>query len=374
MSVPANTRSWIPELDGLRAIAVVLVLFSHFAPTSVPFVWRLADVGWVGVELFFVLSGFLITRILLATRASATYYRDFYLRRTLRIFPLYYAVLALTLVTMQLWNHGESYQALRQWGNPVWFWLYLGNVQMALAGSTPMHVLTLAAMWSLNVEEQYYLLFPLLVRVVRVETLVRILLAVLVASPLLRLLLWWLYPHNEYLDYMLLPCRFDSLAYGALLALWLREPLRLDRRVAGVAALGALVLVYGLYVTLGHGDRVSPFTRVLGYSLFPAAFACLLLWVILYRGGWQTRWLRTRPMRYIGKTSYAIYLLQGPVDATLNALLGRSSWWANDVFRFALICLVTFGCAALSWHFFEHPLLALKDRFAPRPGIAPAAP
>jgi peptidoglycan/LPS O-acetylase OafA/YrhL len=359
-----SALAYIPELDGLRAIAVILVLINHFAPTSIPFAWRVAAVGWVGVDLFFVLSGFLITRILLETRTHPTYYRDFYVRRTLRIFPLYYCMLLVTFASLLLWHHGESYRNLTQWGSPMWSWLYLGNVQMAVLGHTP-HILALIPLWSLHVEEQYYLLFPLLVRVLRPQTLVRVLLGVLVVSPLLRLLLWWWNPGNPYLDYMLLPCRFDALALGALIAL---RPLHIEKRILGALTIGGGMLVYGLFATIGHNVWSDPFTRVWGYSLFPAVFGCGILWIILYRPSRQTRWLNTAPLQFLGKTSYATYLLQAPMATALGTLLAGTAIWGNDVCRFVLICATTIGLAGLSWRFLERPLLQLKERLAPHLG------
>ena len=356
--------SYIPELDGLRAIAVILVLINHYVPTSIASMWRLKAVGWVGVDLFFVLSGFLITRILIETRTRETYYRDFYVRRTLRIFPLYYCVLVVIFSAMLLWHHGAAYRELAHWGNPLWSWLYLENVQIVMLDKAP-RAFSLVPLWSLHVEEQFYLLFPLVVRLMSPRALVKVLVGVVVGAPLLRLVLWWLDPGNQYVDYMLLPCRFDALALGALIAIRIKRPIQIDRRLLGALTIGAATVVYVLFATLGHNLWNDPFTRVWGYSLFPAAFGCMVLWIVRYRGSWQTNWLNAAPLQFVGKTSYAIYLLQAPVAGALGVLLGSTLIWSSDVIRFVLICATTIGLAALSWRFLERPLLQLKERFAP---------
>jgi peptidoglycan/LPS O-acetylase OafA/YrhL len=351
----------IPELDGLRAIAVILVMINHYGPVALPFAWRIKAIGWVGVDLFFVLSGFLITRILLETRTHSHYYRDFYVRRTLRIFPLYYCVLLGLFASMLLWNHGERYHDLTEWGSPLWSWMYLGNVQMALLGNTP-HIFALIPLWSLHVEEQYYLVFPILVRMLQRQTLLKVLVGMLVLSPLLRQLLSWWAPDNPYISYMLLPCRFDALAIGALIAL---RPVHLGRRLLGALTIGGGILVYFLFATVGHNLWSDPFTRVWGYSLFPAVFGGVVLWILHYGSSWQTNWLNVAPLQFIGKTSYAIYLLQAPMAGALGTLLAGTALWSNDVCRFALICATTIGLAALSWRVLERPLLQLKERLAP---------
>lgn len=320
-----QTGERIAELDGLRAVAVILVLLNHFAPTgAVPLLWRVAPVGWVGVDLFFVLSGYLITRILLATRNDGRYYGNFFVRRTLRIFPLYYCVLALIFAALLLDRHGVGCEELREWGSPLWFWLYLGNVHMALTGHNP-PTFALMPLWSLHVEEQFYLLFPFIVRRVRRATLIKVLTAALLVSPVLRLLLWRAFPDNPLLQYKLLPCRFEGLALGGLIAAGNVAAWRLDGRLLGAIAAVGVSAGFMLLTAFGHGSYLDPFTRVIGYSLFPVMFAFVLLWALRCRGAWQTGWLRWAPMQFIGKRSYGMYLLQIPVSAALAAVLGSGT-------------------------------------------------
>lgn len=364
-----SLRDHIPELDGLRAVAVSLVLLDHFGSTGAfPSLWRVAPLGWVGVDLFFVLSGFLITRILLATRTDSGYYRNFYIRRTLRIFPVYYCVLALIFATILLYHHGVEYRRLAEWGNPLGPWVYLGNFQMALVGHIQ-PVLSLTPMWSLHVEEQFYLIFPLIVRHVRRQTLVKILGGALLLSPVLRLCLWHQYPTNPFVEYVLLPCRLDGLALGALIAVGVPR-VEVSRRILGAVSLAAVLAAFVLLSTLGHRDWSSAFTRTIGYSLFPWAFACCVLWTIRFRGRWPTNWLNTAPVQFIGKRSYAIYLLQFPVSGVFGALFGSMHFWSDEAVRFYFIAPTTVAAAALSWRFLEAPVLRLKDRWAPMPSRA----
>src|SRR5665213_1680952 len=171
MSTPALAReappgvrrlsSRILELDGLRAFAIIPVILHHCWPTGG---WTsfVGEAGWMGVDLFFVLSGYLITGILLNTIGGKGGYRNFLARRALRIFPLYYACLALfTAVAVFRPEHG-SWEAMKAWGGVGWFFVYLGNIHAAWMNSLP-PVLSFATLWSLQVEEQYYLLFPLAV-------------------------------------------------------------------------------------------------------------------------------------------------------------------------------------------------------------------
>jgi peptidoglycan/LPS O-acetylase OafA/YrhL len=367
-------REYLRELDGLRAIAVIMVFFVHFGPeNALPLVWRIKAVGWAGVDLFFVLSGYLISRILLDTRDRPDYYRSFYLRRTLRIFPLYYFVLALIFIVLLTWHHGQGYSELTaQVGNPWWSWLYLGNVQMAVLNKTP-HNFSLVPLWSLHVEEQFYLLFPIVVRYLRIDTLRKVLLMMLVVSPLLRMVLVHAYPNDPYIEYMLLPCRLDGFAFGALIAIWLRQPQQIDRGSIGVLTAGTCFFAYAVYFVLGHDLWADPFTRTLGYSFFSGAAALVLVSTILYRNTQRTRFLNWPPLQFVGRISYAVYLLQAPVGSVMAALF--PALYANEILRFVLVGAATLALAALSRRCLELPFIKLKDRFsAGRPVVAVATP
>jgi len=196
-------RGYIPELDGLRAIGIVMVILNHMWPWErySHRLFLLLQLPWMLMDAFFVLSGFLITGILLDTRTRPDYYRAFYSRRSLRILPIYYAVLIFITAVAVLNGHAAYKNMLAHWGSPGWFFVYLGNIPTALTGLEPLAGGgAYVPLWSLQVEEQFYLLFPLLIHRLSLKTLTRVLLGVCSFSILLRLVLYWRYPANELVE------------------------------------------------------------------------------------------------------------------------------------------------------------------------------
>jgi peptidoglycan/LPS O-acetylase OafA/YrhL len=218
----------LPELDGLRGIAILLVLIfhgvseQHFASSFLSRLRVVGRMGWTGVDLFFVLSGFLIGGILLDVRQSSSYFKTFYARRAYRILPVYFVVLALFSlrfffpVAGPLGGFSQS---------PVPWFSYLTftqNIWMMLVGS--LGAGTLAATWSLAVEEQFYLSAPLVVRKISGSRLALVLLAVIAAAPVLRTAIYLGAAHGRIADYILMPCRADALSCGMLCAWMARTP------------------------------------------------------------------------------------------------------------------------------------------------------
>src|ERR1035438_606001 len=215
-------RSRIAPLDGIRGIASLMVFFFHVphlaaTPGSLLSRWQLlSSVGWSGVDLFFVLSGFLITGILLDNCNSERYFGTFYRRRIHRIFPLYYLLLAIYAVCLAARVHLFD---LFSSAPPVW-WYFAGLQNFAMAAAGTYGGVWLAGTWSLAIEEQFYLLLPAAVYYIRSpKTLARIALALIVVAPLLRLLVEAVWPQNAFMEtYLLLPTRIDTISVGVLLA------------------------------------------------------------------------------------------------------------------------------------------------------------
>ncbi|MHB1328106.1 MAG: acyltransferase family protein, partial [Gemmatimonadales bacterium] len=211
----------IRSIDGLRGLAVLVVMLLHFnlmRPANageMAFV-QLLGTGWIGVDLFFLVSGFLITGILWEARGSDGYFWRFYTRRTLRIFPLYYAFLFGLLVVLPMFMSQYAAEHATH-DRRIWLWTYLSNILMARDGweGMPSHTTHL---WSLAIEEQFYLIWPLVVYLLRYRGLVITCLTILGLSPLIRAGLDHALPDGV-AAYTLLPARLDGLALGALLAL-----------------------------------------------------------------------------------------------------------------------------------------------------------
>ncbi|WP_394842782.1 acyltransferase [Pendulispora brunnea] len=364
------TRGFIRELDGLRGIAISLVLLHRFWPDQGPLhrFAKVAELGWVGVDLFFVISGFLIAGILLDTRSDPHYFRNFYARRMLRIFPLYYVFVLGCLVVFPLMQRGPYFETsfIKTAGSPLWYILYLGNVPETIGYEPPF---VLGPIWSLAIEEQFYIVFPFVVAILDTAKLRKLLLGLIVAAPIFRLVALLLAPGNERIQYLATPCRMDCISLGCLLALMVRST-SFDRKTVA-RALGAALLVWAVGFPLGLLTRTTPWGRVLGYSVVAVTFGLLVLFVLQRRNERVTSLLRVSSLRYLGKICYGTYLLHRPADVFVDKLTNRlgitDPLEAPEALESVSILLLKFGVAvafaSASWYAFEKPILRLKDRF-----------
>ncbi|HEV2112938.1 MAG TPA: acyltransferase [Terriglobales bacterium] len=351
------TQRHIPQLDGLRAFAILPVLLTHSYRDypSLPFAW-LGPAGWIGVDLFFVLSGFLITRILLQARGGAHYFRDFYARRGLRIWPLYYLVLGFMFVLNPHWHWVEQARAGSFWV----FALYLQNFVYGTAAPMP-----LAVTWSLAIEEHFYLLWPLLVARFERKALVRILVALIVAQTAFRLAMLPRLGDSTWTIYCV-----DELAYGALLACWLaQDDSSLSRwRPAAWAAAALVPLTVAMISKLPQNGFV--FGHGVLNTLLGAGFAGVTaLALTATPESWMMRVLGNGFLRHTGKISYGMYLYHAilfPVfqgSALHERLLGISLAVPRDVLMLAAELGMVYVVSSLSWYGIEQPILRLKRFF-----------
>jgi peptidoglycan/LPS O-acetylase OafA/YrhL len=370
----------IPAADGLRGIAVLATMLFHaqfFAGVDGPALWErsyamTAGLGWAGVDLFFVLSGFLITGILYDSRNQPNYFRVFYLRRTVRIFPLYYAVLFLLFLVVPAVMHAghvtPSADAFGTKENQLFAWLYLVNWDLAVQGFgfvTPL----IAHFWSLSVEEQFYLVWPAAVRTFSREGLMALCGVMVVLAVLVRIFMFLRGAPTA--AYVLPFARMDGLAIGAFVALAARNAgdwMRLGKwapRVTLIAVAGFAALVVQARTTT-FGD---PLIGTLGISLLCLCFGGIL--VMLVSGaadGRARRMVQSSPLRWFGKYSYCLYVVNQPAMVILAKLgctvVGLQALLHSRALALLGVNLVGIALCSLvafaSWHLFEKHWLAMK--------------
>jgi peptidoglycan/LPS O-acetylase OafA/YrhL len=340
----------IPQLDGVRGVAILLVLAHNLHAFYTLPLSLLTSYGWMGVDLFFVLSGFLITGILLDSKSSPAYFRNFYARRCLRIWPLYYAVLLLMFVVVPLLRPQDALEIFRR-AHPWWSYpFFLQNFFVPDPVSAPG---PLGVSWSLAVEELFYLVWPFFVRFVPMRRLETGAWTVCLLSPLLRLSFvnhGWLIYSNPF-------CRLDGLMAGGLLAILVRKSdFRAARhlRPAWVSFLlgGVLAIVSELY-----GQRWLTFSLAVFASAGFVYLAQFSEWT------WVKTAVTNRFLMFSGTISYGLYILHKlPVDVLKSqgfpTLHPRTAFWISLVAAYLV--------ASASWFFLEKPLLRLKRLFETR--------
>jgi peptidoglycan/LPS O-acetylase OafA/YrhL len=326
----------IPQLDGLRAVAVTAVFLFH------AFHIKLL---WMGVDLFFILSGFFITGILLDRKHQGprAYFGRFYARRAKRILPPYLLLLIA----------GSIAFGLASWDTHWYFYLFLMNLALALHVDMPK---AFQVLWSLAVEEQFYLLWPFFVLFASDELIGWAAASLLLLVPLLRYL-YSPFLHSNWSVYALTPFRMDCLAAGALVALLARKkPAWLDFAgkigpLLSLAALGGLLFL-GLHLHLSTYAN-SPIGNTWIYVCTLWTCFGLFLWAL--RGkGFGISFLQCKPVTYIGRISYSIYLFH-LLFLMLLARFLNVRWQVA-----ALAAVLTISYASLSWFWMETPILQAK--------------
>jgi peptidoglycan/LPS O-acetylase OafA/YrhL len=355
----------VPELDGLRGVAILMVLLFHFMADMPRWSHWLLQYGWAGVDLFFVLSGFLITRILLNTRESPEYFRSFYIRRILRIFPLYYLGMFLFFyVLLPLRQaHGASLEISSS--EQIWYWTYLVNWH----DSTRHMTMPLIHIWSLCVEEQFYLIWPLLIWLCRRKSIPLLCIGVFCLSFCSRLCFDLLNADPEFLHRATIN-RLDTLAAGAFLAAAIpdkRWAERLRAFLPSISSIAAMALCVWWLVQARRPNL--PGSYALTYVLLALIFGGMVHMFATRSGSEKPvfRLARSRLLRSFGKFSYSIYLfhlfvyakVRPPALSFMNGLPPSVSGPVTAV----LAIFAAYLAGLFTWHVFEKHILKLKDRF-----------
>ena len=374
----SKTLERIPELDGIRGLAIILVLCTHIFKRADIFtgndfllsVTKPTNIGWIGVDLFFVLSGFLITGILLKNREKPDYFKNFYVRRILRIFPLYYLLVGGLLLFLPALDHSAGQRTQAYW--PV-FMLYQQN-WMYIFQPEPSVLLGLT--WSLAIEEQFYLIWPAIVYFLNKKALVIVSICIVIFSLATRIIMAQLQTQIEpYFSitsffYYSTVTRFEGLALGALIAIAFNSDPMWKVRLSRFAW-PVLVVFFGIFLVIVFPDFPNPKSNnmilaVWGFSLLAySAGALIVLATTLPETAILRRIFRNRIMTFFGRYSYSMYLIHLPLISILLELMwktGRQNftmWLAYVVISFAGTILFSL----LTWNLIEKHMLNLKQYF-----------
>jgi len=359
-------RKHLPALDGIRGLAVLIVFIFHFGggAQSPNFLLRsvglLLQAGWSGVTLFFILSGFLISGILWDTRSTPDWWRNFYMRRALRIFPLYYGTLFLVFLTAVAASKG-LFSCSR-----IWIYaFYLQNIPpLSVRSEDVGSHLWLSHFWSLAVEEQFYLLWPfLLMRMRSLDQAKRLSLGIFLFSAIFRVAIWYASPHPGIFSGFIFT-RAGELALGAYLAMCFRDKAlwhRLQARAPIVSLVGFLAAG-----VVGHSlVLLTPSIFLVGLPCITIFFAALL--VLGLGDGVVNRLACVSWLRRLGGISYGVYVyhvLLIPVFAWIVATIApHASRNAALALTFTVAGTLSIGLATISFRFFESPFLRQRSRY-----------
>ena len=378
--MPSTTRTgWVPGghlpvLDGVRGLAILAVLLFHFVAPAYPkghldaaITWLFAY-GALGVDLFFILSGFLITGILYDSRADPSYFRNFYMRRVLRIFPLYYGVLVIVFFVVPAIPALQRTEIAALRDQQAWAWLYGVNIYLAIHGGWVMSYIE--HFWSLAVEEQFYMVWPLVVWLLAANRrlFLGFSLAVAIASFAGRIIASVM-GASPIATTVLTPFQLDALALGGFFAVYLRQPDGLAKALRfvlpmTVAGIALLLAQFGVRHFTQYGNAVE--------SLRSGAFHLLLAALLLKALGAPaasalSRSMRSRPMVFLGKYSYGLYVYHHFFSyyfSKHHTQIAVASVVGSDLVALALLAVggiaASMVIAWLSYEYFEKYFLRLK--------------
>ncbi|MEO5904882.1 MAG: acyltransferase [Gemmatimonadaceae bacterium] len=357
----------LPALDSLRGFAALFVMMYHITmqatPQSAPAIAfkQLFSLGWTGVDLFFVLSGFLITGLLVAAKGSTNYFRVFYARRALRILPLYYATLIVLFgVPLFVTLPNDFVLSFR---DQIWFWTYLQNFHWLGAKFSGLT----GPLWSLAIEEQFYLVWPLLILLASRRQALWICTGCVLLSVAYRIYAIQSVPHLD--TYYVTQARLDGLSIGSAIALlssdraWLRR----IRKLTPVIAIGVTVLLAATGASIQGAERPLYPSLYLSIALI---YGCLLIVALTTSFEGPSRILKSRFLQFYGRYSYALYVVHVPIMTVLwhfgvtpdNLSVGGSDL-VGEVLYVAAIAPVATLVAVTSWHLLEKHFLKLKRNF-----------
>ncbi|MDZ8027438.1 MAG: acyltransferase family protein [Nostoc sp. DedQUE01] len=374
----SNTiRGYMPVLNGYRGVAILLVFLRHCisepAAEHVNFVEsfyiKLMGLGWFGVDAFFVLSGFLITGILLDSREKSNYFQNFYARRILRIFPVYYVFLSIFLGVIhplirsyEYPNHLDSSQ--------IWYWFYLENWYFIF--QQDFLIGPLNHFWSLAVEEEFYFISPALIYFLPSRLLSWFFGTVILFVAFFRCWLLLTHPLTDNLFnsiYFNPVCRVDALAMGSLIALWMRSDKILPRLLSiSPKSLFVTGMSLGIIEIFSVGlDTLNPVLLSFGFSLIAIFFGSLLILSITQSvNSLLVKCLNWSPLQKLGTISYGFYIYHFPISWMLCDRIYEyvgNSFIVGHLANFFFCGLLTLSVSLVSWYCLEQPILRLKKYF-----------
>jgi peptidoglycan/LPS O-acetylase OafA/YrhL len=350
----------IRSLDGIRAISILMVILGHAGKTmpkslTENIFFHLAANSSLGVSIFFVISGYLITRLMIdeKEKTGTTEIKNFYIRRIFRIFPVFYLYI-LTLILLKIFvveNIFSDYNLVAYAALYLWNYHHLFYAGSVLDNANWF----LGHLWSLSIEEQFYLLWPLMFTMMNVTNLKKVVIGLLIAMPLMRMATYLLMPDSRGQIGIMLHTGGDSILFGCLFALT-ENTVFFQQKIKRYLTNNYIVLIAGLFLFIISAILKMYFkgayTITLGMSLNSVCIMILIYWCIYVPSKVSTL-LNTRPLVYIGILSYSLYIWQ---ELFLTNIY---TTWVN---RFPQNIMVVFVVAICSYYLIEKPILNLKRR------------
>lgn len=358
-------KNRIPELDGIRGLAVILVLFFHYGnnqlifmtdpPAVVNVFTKITSFFWSGVDLFFILSGFLIGTILLKSKASKNYFKTFYIRRFLRIFPLFYLLLLIYLLLKVIDFPDPGNFLFKDELNIGYYFLFIQNYMMAASNTFAAQALT--PTWSLAVEEQFYLILPALLYFTPKKWFPFLLICLIGLSPLLRS-----FTDNWYYEYITFHNRMDTLLFGVLIAYLISE-----KNLIEIVQKRKTSFFIGLIFILSVGGYMSAINKigVFNYTFLMFIYGGLLVFALAFKEGILGAILRSKLLRVFGFLSYGIYVFHQLISGMLHSLVFSQRPMIRNLEEFGLTLValvVTFIFAYIIHFIFELPLVKFGQK------------